>query len=89
MKIGYERPLNDIDLGTIPSDTHQKELMIKFSPQWEKELLLDIKERSLWRVIFKTVGYYRIFLFVLYGFIALGFFLRPFIIKINNKSFYW
>lgn len=72
MKMGYVRPLNDIDIGTLPLDTHQKELMVKFSPQWEKELLLDKKDRSLWRVLFKTVGYYNIFLFVLYGFIALG-----------------
>lgn len=65
-----------VDLGPTSKQDRASKLYTEFTKQWEKERLLKPKHRSLWFVLWRTVGYHKlfkaIFLYSLYSASSFG-----------------
>jgi hypothetical protein len=70
LKLGYERPLKNGDLGTLPPDARMDVLVPIFAQILEQEKLLSPDKRSLWRVLVKTVGWVNIAASIGLGFVG-------------------
>lgn len=59
---GYERPLEDSDLGTVPEEDGVQTCKMEFHRLWEDEVQaqLDPSKRSLYSVLLKFIGYKQI-----------------------------
>lgn len=57
---GYQNPLNHEDLGVVSKQDKSSLIYASFTKQWEIELKQPAEKRSLWRVLFRTIGYWRI-----------------------------
>ena len=73
--LGYARPLEEADLGECAPHLCSNVLKEKFETEWERECSKPLASRSLWWVLWRTVGYDRLalsmFLYALYA--ALGY----------------
>lgn len=54
---GSKRVLRQEDLGDLVEEDKVESLRPKFEEEWKKELMLDHKDRSLWRPLKNTIGY--------------------------------
>lgn len=65
---GNKRPLESADLGHVSKDDNVNNLYNKFLVVWEVEKQKPNEKRSLWGVLWRTIGYWRLFkALVLYG----------------------
>lgn len=79
---GASRALEQLDIGSLPDSDTTQESYRRFQELWEKELLLDIKDRSFWRVFFAFVGkFWPIFATCLQAITAAFTFASPMILK--------
>ena len=62
LQIGNERPLEHEDLGPVSEQDKCIALYNKFCIHWAEELKIPHKNRSLWKVLWRTVGYWRLIL---------------------------
>lgn len=67
MRLGFERPLQDTDLGTCPPDVRKEYLIERLNAALDSEKAVKEDRRSIWRLIFKTIGVKRVLLGVLFG----------------------
>lgn len=61
-KKGYEKNLLHQDLGIVSNQDKSIKLHDDFITQWNLEQKRPRNRQSLWRILWRTVGYYRIFL---------------------------
>ena len=81
---GYLNTLNLEDLGKTAHQDTSDFLYTRFRLEFEKECLKPDKKRSLWYVLWRTVGYYRLVVaLVLYG--AYAGYLNSFVHVYNQK----
>lgn len=63
--LANKKTLEANDLGTISNQDRSEYLYSKFIMNYELERKLPINKRSLWRPLWRTVGYYKLFLALL------------------------
>ena len=72
MDLGFTRPLQNGDLGTLPADALQSALIGKFNIAFENERKLDADKRSFFRILLYTLGWNRIVLGCFFLLISAG-----------------
>ena len=87
MQLGFQRPLQPGDLGTVPMDAQKDYLYEKFTLALLEEKRLPEKDRAIWRVLYKTVGWPRIVMSIFLGYCgSLCVFAGPLLLKsITNQ----
>lgn len=72
MSLGFSRPLQNGDLGTIPPDAKKEYLIERFKRALKEEESMETHKQSIWKVLLKTIGMRRVFVGIFFAFIGSG-----------------